>query len=202
MTNAQVTAGNYTLSESGPAGYILKSIKCDGSDPDASDGLTIGPNEGAVTRTFTNDDEADNRTNEETKRFVNRRVDNLLTYGPDRARMLRRLGEAPPPQQSLKDGPMKLNDKRDAVGLQGVLLGVRTWRRPLRISSSVAAVGRHPGPGDSRLRDARLATRRLARNPRLNSISRSGRRRPSASTVSSPLARPTDPAHGPGQRVG
>ena len=110
VTNAQVTAGNYTLSESGPAGYILKSIKCDGSDPDASDGLTIGPNEGAVTCTFTNDDlKADNRTEEETKRFVNRRVDNLLTYGPDRARMLRRLGEAPPEQQSLKDGPMKLN---------------------------------------------------------------------------------------------
>ena len=46
-------------------------------------------NETVTCTYFKNDDKADNRTNEETKRFVNRRVDNLLTYGPDRARMLR-----------------------------------------------------------------------------------------------------------------
>lgn len=32
---------------------------------------------------------------EETKRFINRRVDNLLTYGPDRSRLLRRLQLGP-----------------------------------------------------------------------------------------------------------
>lgn len=115
ITNAEIVAGTYALSESGPAGYARTSLTCDGNDDDPSDGLRIDAGEN-VTCTFTNDDLKDNRSEEETKRFVNRRLDNLLTYGPDRARMLRRLGEAPPEQQSLKDGPMKLNGAVSAPG--------------------------------------------------------------------------------------
>lgn len=116
-TTVAVAPGNYALTESGPVGYALKSLTCDFSkgspDNDVSNGLDVKAGD-IVTCTFTNDDLKDNRSSEETKRFVNRRLDNLLTYGPDRARMLRRLGEAPTEQQSLKDGPMKLNGASSA----------------------------------------------------------------------------------------
>jgi outer membrane autotransporter protein len=106
VTGVVVTPGNYTLTEDGPSGYDLTALTCDGFDPDGSDGLLILNGED-VTCTFKNNDKADTRTEEEVKRFVHRRVDNLLTYGPDRARMLRRLRQGRP-QPSLKDEPLKL----------------------------------------------------------------------------------------------
>ncbi len=109
-----------TVTETINAGpYALTSASCElngGGTPANGPGslnsatLTFTPAAGEdIVCTFVNTVKKDNRTEEETKRFVNRRLDNLLTYGPDRARMLRRLGEGPPEQQSLKDGPMKLN---------------------------------------------------------------------------------------------
>lgn len=105
ITGPSVTPGNYTLTETGPAGYDLTAITCNGADTDGlAGGLDLAQGE-QVTCTFTNDDRKDDPGDEETKRFIHRRVDNLLTHGPDRARLLRRVQEQRP---SLKDGPMKL----------------------------------------------------------------------------------------------
>ena len=109
-----VASGTYTVTEAPVAGWTT-SVSCTetiatGQTTVSGNAATIRLDEGdEVQCTFKNTKKIDDRASEETKRFVNRRVDNLLTYGPDRARMLRRLGEAPPEQQSLKDGPMKLN---------------------------------------------------------------------------------------------
>ncbi len=65
--------------------------------------MTVDLTTAGATCTFVNFKEKDERMEEETKRFIHRRVDNLLTHGPDRARMLRRLQEGQ--QESLKDGP-------------------------------------------------------------------------------------------------
>ncbi|MBL7941116.1 MAG: hypothetical protein JNM00_00005, partial [Flavobacteriales bacterium] len=58
ITNAVVSAGNYTLTESGgPAGYTQTGITCSGSDVNGADGLTLLPGE-TVTCTFANNDNA------------------------------------------------------------------------------------------------------------------------------------------------
>lgn len=112
------------LSETGdPRGYDLTRIFCDnGSDVQFPENsglggtleLTIAPGDD-VTCTYTNTfDGDDDRMSEETKRFVHRRVDNLLTHGPDRARMLRRLSDGAP--QSAKDGPEPLGYTSAAPG--------------------------------------------------------------------------------------
>lgn len=56
VTNATVTPGTYTLSESGPSGYNQTGLVCSGgADTDPSDGLELVSGE-VVTCTFTNDD--------------------------------------------------------------------------------------------------------------------------------------------------
>lgn len=67
--------------------------------------FTPDVNDVALVCTFTNFKKNDDPGDEETKRFIHRRVDNLLTHGPDRARLLRRVQEQKP---SMKDGPIKL----------------------------------------------------------------------------------------------
>jgi hypothetical protein len=137
ITNASVTAGHYDLDESGPAGYALASLACNGTDPDGTDGVTIQNGE-HVTCTFRNDDEKDTRTGEEIKRFVHRRVDNLLTYDPDRARMLRRLQQGQP-RPSLKDGPLKLGHVE--VTGDGAIDGIDTTPALLGSSQSTSMLG-------------------------------------------------------------
>jgi hypothetical protein len=109
-----VTPGQYTIDEDGEAGYALKSVQCvddfgngqSGDSANTTDGISVTLEAGEeITCTFTNMKEDDDPGDEETKRFIHRRVDNLLTHGPDRARLLRRVQEQRP---SLKDGPMKL----------------------------------------------------------------------------------------------
>ncbi|MCC6986286.1 MAG: sortase [Anaerolineales bacterium] len=57
ITSAGVSAGNYTLTESGPANYTQTAITCTGgADTDGSDGLTLALGE-VVTCTFFNDDD-------------------------------------------------------------------------------------------------------------------------------------------------
>lgn len=101
-----VDADTYTISETPPSGWQLVSIDCVGGQSQGTTAVVTagGP---ATTCTVVNKKINDDTTDDETKRFIHRRVDNLLTYGPDRARMLRRLREKDPPQQSLKDGPLK-----------------------------------------------------------------------------------------------
>src|SRR3546814_7222957 len=57
VTSAIVLAGNYTLSESGPLGYVQSSLACTGTaDTDPSNGLALASGE-IATCTFTNDDQ-------------------------------------------------------------------------------------------------------------------------------------------------
>lgn len=125
ITNANVTPGAYTLTETGPAAYDLTAITCTGgADANGLDGLTLTAGEN-VTCTFFNNDKKDDDPKDETKRFIHRRVDNLLSHDPDRARMLRRLGEQEKPV-SLKDGPLKFSGERSTayqVGSGGGMMG-------------------------------------------------------------------------------
>jgi outer membrane autotransporter protein len=100
ITNAP--AGNYTIAESGvPAGWILQDINCGrGTRTNDQIDFTLADGESVVC-TFTNFKENDDPADDVTKVFIHRRVDNLLTHGPDRARVLRRLDEQP--TGSLKD---------------------------------------------------------------------------------------------------
>ncbi len=67
VTNAVITPGTYTLSESGGStGYTQTDLSCSGAaDTDLSDGLTIGFAED-VTCSFTNEDDAPSLTLEKT----------------------------------------------------------------------------------------------------------------------------------------
>lgn len=57
VTGAVVPVGTYTLSESGPTGYIQTGLACSGAaDSNPADGLTLAAGE-IVTCTFTNDDQ-------------------------------------------------------------------------------------------------------------------------------------------------
>ncbi len=126
--------GVYAINETPVAGFNLSDVSCTGDFGQGAGGDVANTNVGIhvtlesgedITCTFTNrrrdDPDRDPPMEEETKRFINRRVDNLLTHGPDRARMLRRLQEHQP---SLKDGPLKLagnsNDRQGAAPAMGL----------------------------------------------------------------------------------
>jgi outer membrane autotransporter protein len=117
-TFANVPAGTYKITETPVAGWVpdLTCTDPSGNTTTSATSANIELDAGeTVTCTFTNSKKNDNRMEEETERFINRRVDNLLTYGPGRSRILQRLGEAPPEPVSLKDGPMKLNGATPAA---------------------------------------------------------------------------------------
>lgn len=101
--------GPYTIQETNlPDGWTLQSISNCGTVNLQNRTVTVDLTTNGATCTFTNFKAGDDPMEEETKRFIHRRVDNLLTYGPDRARMLRRLQEQPREPGSLKDGPLKV----------------------------------------------------------------------------------------------
>ncbi len=105
-------SGRYTIAQvSRPnKAWSLASVSCDGgheiSDNNAvSVNLVSGED---VTCTFTaRFDAVDEAMAEETRRFIYRRVDNLLSHGPDRSRLLRRLET--PTQRSSQDRALKLS---------------------------------------------------------------------------------------------
>jgi outer membrane autotransporter protein len=112
--------GTYKITETLPlpAGFSLTSLVCERNgvvfqptitDNGRSAEFTVSGD--SVHCTYTNtkkvSDNGGPDDDDEVKRFVHRRVDNLLTYDPDRARMLRRLQRGAP-QPSLKDEPLKL----------------------------------------------------------------------------------------------
>jgi len=136
VTDVSVPAGDYTFSESSVQAYNLTSLTCNGYD--ATNGFKISEDMD-VTCVFVNKfDPRDERMEEETKRFIHRRVDNLLTHGPDRARLLRRLQEDQPPSMkdtgSIKDGPLKFSSTGiSAAGSQRgtmMLLGSSAFGQP------------------------------------------------------------------------
>ena len=101
-TFTALPVGSHTIEELAiPTGWILKSTSC-GKLIDNKTTVTIADSQ-TVTCLFTNFKEKDDRAEDVTKVFIQRRVDNLLTHGPDRARILRRLDEQERPA-SLKDG--------------------------------------------------------------------------------------------------
>lgn len=144
QTYSSVPVGNYTVEETVlPPGWSLKDIDCTDDDPVNKSGnkatVTLDKDE-TITCTFTNFKEEDDPMDEETKRFIHRRVDNLLTHGPDRARMLRRLQEQAPP--SLKDGPLKFSgDQSGGSWSQGSGVFANTGGTIGRESGSVAYNG-------------------------------------------------------------
>jgi hypothetical protein len=124
--------GQTTISETVPSGWTLTSRECKtkggalvgGASGDAGVQFTL--NEGDdITCTFTNfkpkDDEPtddkpkDEKMGDVTKVYLHRRVDNLLSEGPDRSRLIRRLEEQRR-ERSLKDGgaPIALQGGGDA----------------------------------------------------------------------------------------
>ncbi len=105
-------AGNYSVTETSlPDDWELVSSICRGLNNETypADDIDLSPGEN-VTCTFVNRKKTDDPGEDITKLFIHRRVDNLLTYGPDRARILRRLDQQP--GESLKDGgsyePLKM----------------------------------------------------------------------------------------------
>lgn len=110
QVQGNLTPGNFVITETLDPDYKLNSVSCTGNavaETVNSNQLTVPVGAGEdVTCTFANGID-DPRMEEETERFVKRRVDNLLSHGPDRARLLRRLRERPA-EKSLKDSePLK-----------------------------------------------------------------------------------------------
>jgi len=100
-----LTIGQYTVRETNiPDGWELQNVSCTGGGNKQGNGITVDlSNNQAITCTFTNFKKRDDRMREVTRLFIHRRVDNLLTHGPDRARLLRRLQQQDPPACGLKD---------------------------------------------------------------------------------------------------
>jgi outer membrane autotransporter protein len=120
--------GQYTIAEvSLPNGWTLQSATC-GQGTKQGNAITVDldPNE-TITCTFTNFKEKDDPMENVTRAFVYRRVDNLLTHGPDRARMLSRLEEQQA-EPSLKDGPLKLSGEPGLMSSRSGMLGADSTR--------------------------------------------------------------------------
>lgn len=113
---SNLSVGQYTIREVNlPSGWTLQNIACTGGGNRQGNGITVDLSSNqSITCTFTNFKKRDERMRDVTRLFIHRRVDNLLTHDPDRARILRRLQprRADPPC-SLKDDcnrppPLKL----------------------------------------------------------------------------------------------
>lgn len=111
--------GQFDVTEIVPAGWNLTSVNCAvvglGNSTfniaAATTTIQLAAND-AVTCTYTNSQIADPPMEDVVDLFLNRRINNLLSHGPDRARILRRLD----PQQpgSLKDTkPLKFSGRHD-----------------------------------------------------------------------------------------
>ena len=99
--------GSYTIEEKSlPDGWSLDRVDC-GQGDRTGNGIVVklDPKK-TIECVFTNRKTDDPDDPDEPKRFVKRRLDNLISHEPDRARLLRRLQEHQ--QQSIKDTPLKL----------------------------------------------------------------------------------------------
>jgi hypothetical protein len=97
---------NYSVTEAVPEGWTLTGSSCRGRNERVivnTSAIDLQQGENVVC-TFFNKKKKDDKAEDVTKLYVNRRVDNLLSHGPDRARLLRRLDQQQQ-QESLKDGP-------------------------------------------------------------------------------------------------
>lgn len=123
-TFVNLDPGLYTISETSlpSTDWVLQGIDGDGCTKEGNSvKVDLKPGDARVC-TFVNFKQTDDRMDEVTQLFVHRRVDNLLTHGPDRARLLRRLQDSAEPPPSLKDtGPIKLNGSQATLNNQGFL---------------------------------------------------------------------------------
>ncbi len=102
--------GNYSVAESVPAGWSLTNLVCSTGGTPAGNTANITLAAGAnVTCTFTNSNTT--KTPEVIKRFLSHRLDGLLSEGPDRARMARRLQGNQAPAEDHQ--PMKFTASGD-----------------------------------------------------------------------------------------
>ncbi|MBU1211875.1 MAG: autotransporter domain-containing protein [Alphaproteobacteria bacterium] len=132
-----LTIGQYTVRETNiPDGWKLQSVSCTGGGNKQGNAITVDLSVNqAITCTFTNFKKRDDRMREVTRLFIHRRVDNLLTHGPDRARLLRRLQPQDPPACGLKDDcsqppPLKLGAAPTGTGAAPRIGGVGTPELP------------------------------------------------------------------------
>jgi hypothetical protein len=90
---ADIPTGSYTITEVNlPSGWTLQSASCSESVTKNGNAVIVSVDSGDdISCTFTNFKERDDPMDQVTQLFVHRRVDNLLTYGPDRSRLLRRM---------------------------------------------------------------------------------------------------------------
>ncbi|MCP4781381.1 MAG: hypothetical protein GY877_11775, partial [Hyphomicrobium sp.] len=105
-------SGKYDISQvSQPnKAWSLASISCDAQDYSVDDSavtVNLIPGEDATCTFTARFDAVDTAMAEETLRFIYRRVDNLLSHGPDRSRLLRRLQT--PGSRSSQGGPLKFS---------------------------------------------------------------------------------------------
>jgi hypothetical protein len=110
----ELPLGEYTIQEVNlPAGWTLKGASC--GEVDSNNAVKVNLGQNGVTCVFTNFKENDDKMEDVTKVFIHRRVDNLLSHDPDRARLLRRLDGQQ--EESLKDAgsyePLKLDGTAD-----------------------------------------------------------------------------------------
>ena len=159
-TRSNLAPGDFIITETSDPAYALNSITCTGNAAPAVVDLAAGTltisvaaNED-ITCTFVNGQVRDPRVEEETKRFIHRRVDNLLTHGPDRARLLRRLSERD--TKSTKDTePLKFAGRgfgRRGSYVQGLPSDLPQHHNPTAGPSGISAIGFNRGfaGGDAR----------------------------------------------------
>jgi len=111
-----------------PQGWTLRNVNCTGGGNRQGNGITVDLSANqAITCTFTNYKERHERMRDVTRLFIHRRVDNLLTHSPDRARMLRRLqpqsGQSQTLCASAKDCPPDDRIPPLKLGRGGATLG-------------------------------------------------------------------------------
>ncbi len=144
--------GTFSISETVDPAYALASINCVGNAAPEFVALgaglvsvDVGSNENVVCTYINRLDPDDPRMEEETKRFIHRRVDNLLTHGPDRARMLRRLSERD--HKSSKDtGSIKFAGRsHNASSVEGLGQQFIRDNNPTAVPGGVSAFGFNRG---------------------------------------------------------
>ncbi|HUV66393.1 MAG TPA: autotransporter domain-containing protein [Sedimentisphaerales bacterium] len=147
--------GAYTIREANlPKGWELQNVSCNKGGKRTKNGINVSLGDGdVISCTFTNFKKEDEQMEDLTKLFVHRRVDNLLTYGPGRGRILRRLQEQP--IIPLKGGgPLKYSDEAETAASEQsqtpapYALGYGAVQAPQRLGQSATqtppALGHSP----------------------------------------------------------
>ena len=155
-TSFKLKRGTYAIEERDlPEDWDLEQIDCGQGKRDGKRIMVkLDPKESIVC-IFTNrrEEPEDPDDPDEPKRFVKRRLDNLISHEPDRARMLRRLQEHR--QASIKDTPLKLSGAATAT----------TARARSTVGVRPIAIRRGAAIGADTISTIEAAARRNRRSP-------------------------------------